>query len=109
MPVQTFLPGPTPNTVRTHTGQILPVPPGWELLSPGDAALTRRVKAAGEHWLVQEKVGRKVFSRGVWAVQAGRAHRQRLSVGPGSRLLHTKRWRTRPSGMKRTCSLGPLP
>lgn len=67
MPAQTFLPGQVPNTVRTHTGQILPVPQGWELLSPGDAALTRRVKAAGEHWMVQEKIGRKVFSRGVWA------------------------------------------
>ena len=30
MPAQTFLPGPTPNTVRSHTGQILPVPHGWE-------------------------------------------------------------------------------
>lgn len=37
------------------------------LLPPGDAALTRRVKEAGEHWTVQEKKGRKVFSRGVWA------------------------------------------
>jgi hypothetical protein len=24
------------------------------------------VKAAGEHWVVQEKKGRKVFSRGIW-------------------------------------------
>jgi hypothetical protein len=40
------------------------------LLPPGDAALTRRVKAAGEHWVVQEKVGRKLFSRGVWAPAA---------------------------------------
>lgn len=37
------------------------------MLPPGDAALTRRVKAAGEHWVVQEKKGRKTFSRGVWA------------------------------------------
>jgi hypothetical protein len=36
-------------------------------LLPGDAALTRRVKEAGDHWIVQEKKGRKVFSRGVWA------------------------------------------
>ena len=70
MPPQTFLPGPQANTVRTHTGQILPVPTGWELLAPGDAALTRRVKAAGEHWVVQEKVGRRIFSRGVWAPTA---------------------------------------
>lgn len=67
MPAQTYLPGPTPNTVRSPSGQILPVPAGWALLPPGDAALTRRVKAAGDHWLVQEKVGRKIFSRGVWA------------------------------------------
>lgn len=70
MPPQTFLPGLTPNTVRTQSGQTLAVPAGWILLPPGDAALTRRVKAAGEFWLVQEKVGRKVFSRGIWAHRA---------------------------------------
>jgi hypothetical protein len=66
----TFLPGPTPNTVRSADGKILTVPPGWILLPPGDAALTRRVKAAGEHWVVTEKQGRRVFSRGVWAPAA---------------------------------------
>jgi hypothetical protein len=69
MPSPTYLPGPALRTVRTHGGQTLPVPSGWILLPPGDAALTRRVKAAGDHWLVQEKVGRKMFSRGVWASQ----------------------------------------
>lgn len=44
-------------------------PEGWILLPPGDAALTRRVKAAGEHWVVQEKKGRRIFSRGVWAAE----------------------------------------
>lgn len=63
----TFLPGPSENTVRSANGQVLTVPAGWVLLPPGDAALTRRVKAAGDHWVVQEKKGRKVFSRGVWA------------------------------------------
>ena len=67
MPAQTYLPGPTPDTVRTPLGRTLAVPSGWQLLPPGDAALTRRVKAAGEFWLVQEKVGRRVFSRGLWA------------------------------------------
>lgn len=42
-------------------------PEGWVLLPPGDAALTRRVKAAGPSWSVQEKRGRKVFSQGTWA------------------------------------------
>lgn len=36
-------------------------------MPPGDAALTRRVKVAGDHWVLQEKKGRKVFSRGLWA------------------------------------------
>ena len=62
-----FRPGPTSTTVRSATGAVLPVPTGWVLLAPGDAALTRRVKADGEHWVVEERRGRKVFSRGVWA------------------------------------------
>jgi len=62
-----FTPGPSPTTVRTADGKVLTAPEGWVVLSPGDAALTRRVKAAGEHWVVQEKKGRKIFSRGVWA------------------------------------------
>ncbi|MFM8571777.1 MAG: DUF2293 domain-containing protein [Pirellula sp.] len=63
----TFEPGPSPNSVRSADGKVCTVPIGWELLAPGDAALTRRVKAAGEYWMVQEKKGRKVFSKGVWA------------------------------------------
>lgn len=65
-----FAPGLTPNTVRTADGKVLTVPNGWVLLPPGDAALTRRVKAGGDHWVVQEKKGRKIFSRGVWAPAA---------------------------------------
>jgi hypothetical protein len=65
-----FISGPTPNTVRAADGKILAVPEGWILLPPGDAALTRRVKAAGDHWVVAEKKGRKVFSRGIWAPAA---------------------------------------
>lgn len=61
-----YSPGPTPNTVRAADGKVLTVPEGWVLLPPGDAALTRRAKAAGEHWVVAEKRGRKVFSRGIW-------------------------------------------
>ena len=67
---QSFLPGPTSNTVRSADGKILTAPKDWILLPPGDAGLTRRVKAAGEHWVVQEKKGRKIFSKGVWASAA---------------------------------------
>ena len=69
-PTTTFLPGPRPNTVRAPDGTVQDVPPGWVLLPPGDAGLTRRVKAAGDHYVVQEKVGRRMFSRGVWAPTA---------------------------------------
>lgn len=65
-----FVPGQSPNTVRCADGKVVAVPSGWMLLPPGDAALTRRVKAAGDHWVVQEKKGRKIFSRGIWAPAA---------------------------------------
>src|SRR3954453_14480095 len=74
---QVFAPGPTPDSVRAADGRVLTVPGGWVLLPPGDAGLTRRVKAAGPCWTVVEKKGRKVFSRGVWApaanIEAARA------------------------------------
>jgi hypothetical protein len=60
-------PGPSDKTVRTDDGKILQIPAGWELLPPGDAGLTRRVKAAGPTWTVQEKKGRRTFSKGIWA------------------------------------------
>jgi hypothetical protein len=69
MPNQTRIvsPGVDGRSVRTTTGQILHPPQDWELLPPGDATLTRRVKAAGPTWTIQERKGRKLFSRGVWA------------------------------------------
>jgi hypothetical protein len=66
----TFSPGPAPRTVRAADGRVLTVPADWELVPPGDAALTRRVKAAGDHWAVAERKGRKVFSHGIWALGA---------------------------------------
>ncbi len=53
--------------MRAANGQVLDVPKSWALLPPGDAGLTRRVKATGDHWVVQEKKGRRTFSKGVWA------------------------------------------
>jgi hypothetical protein len=61
--------GPTPRTVIAD-GKALTVPSDWSLLPPGDAGLTRRVKADGPSWTVEEKVGRRMFSRGVWAPAA---------------------------------------
>ena len=59
--------GPRPNSVINEYDIIVAVPEGWSLLPPGDAGLTRRVKAAGEYWVVQEKKGRRIFSKGIWA------------------------------------------
>jgi hypothetical protein len=59
-----------PGCVRTEDGSVLTPPVGWELLPPGDAGLTRRVKAAGPTWTVIERRGRKKFSHGVWAPAA---------------------------------------
>jgi hypothetical protein len=55
-----------PRTVRTERGQEK-VPDDWDLLPPGDPALTRRVKLEGACWVMQETKGRKVFGHGVWA------------------------------------------
>lgn len=67
---RTVRPGPTPLSVVSESKATLTVPTGWQLLPPGDAGLTRRVKAAGPTWTVEETVGRRTFSRGVWAPAA---------------------------------------
>jgi hypothetical protein len=59
-----------PRTVLAD-GVVLAVPRDWDLLPPGDAALSRRIKADGPTWTVVELKGRKRFSRGIWA-PAGR-------------------------------------
>jgi hypothetical protein len=66
---------------RGPDGALLTAPPGWDVLPPGDAALTRRVKAAGPSWAVVEKRGRKTFSRGLWApVETIAAERRKLEA-----------------------------
>jgi hypothetical protein len=66
----TVAPTSDPRRVRAPDGTLLTPPAGWALLPPGDAGLTRRVKAAGPSWTVVEKKGRKTFSRGIWAPEA---------------------------------------
>ena len=62
-----YSPGPQDRTVRNSGGIVQSVPDSWSFLIPGDAALTRRVKQAGDHWIVQEIHRNKVFTRGLWA------------------------------------------
>lgn len=64
-----YIPGPRPRTLIGPGAAVIEIPQGWMLLPPGDAGLTRRVKAAGDHYQVQQSVGRKIFNRGVWAPQ----------------------------------------
>jgi hypothetical protein len=62
--------GANSRNVRTAKGQVLTAPADWTLVPPGDPGLTRRVKAAGPSWTVQEKRRNKLFSLGVWASAA---------------------------------------
>ena len=64
---QNVKPGPRDRTVYTQDGELLEVPEGWQLLPPGDAGLTRKVKSLGPSWTVQKKRGRRTFSQGIWA------------------------------------------
>lgn len=72
MPTKTRIvsPGPNKHSVRTDSGAVLNVPKGWQLLPPGDAGMTRRVKSRGPSWTVKQKKGRRTFSLGVWAPAA---------------------------------------
>lgn len=59
-----------PRVFVTADGRRVSPPEGWTCLPPGDAAITRKVKQAGPSWVVQEKKGRKIFSKGLWAPHA---------------------------------------
>ena len=67
MAEEIYSPGPDERSIRAASGKIVNVPETWDLLPPGDAGLTRRVKKAGNYYVVKEKRGRRMFSRGVWA------------------------------------------
>lgn len=66
---RTLRPAPHPKFkyLVTESGEMIYPPEGWDCLKPGDAAVTRALKALGPCWTVQQKKGRKTFSHGVWA------------------------------------------
>lgn len=72
MPTETreVRPSSMPRRVIGLDTRVLTVPDDWELLPPGDAALSRRIKEDGPTWTVIEPKGRKRFSRGIWAPAA---------------------------------------
>jgi hypothetical protein len=53
--------------VVTFQGKEMKIPSGWELLPPGDAGLTRRVKKDGAHWVVKDFYKKRWISLGVLA------------------------------------------
>ncbi len=56
-----------PRHVLNEYGVVEKVPSHWDLLPPGDAALSLRIKRDGPSLTVIELRGRKRFSRGIWA------------------------------------------
>jgi hypothetical protein len=105
MTTQTVRPAPGRGAVFDAHGRLLRVPDGWELLPPGDATLTRRVKEDGPHWAVVVQRGRRCFSQGVWAAAATIARhradleRERQSVVYQDRLVAQRRRREREQGL----------
>lgn len=101
MQIRTVSPAFDGRLTCAQTGERLDPPPGWALLPPGDATLTRRVKAAGPHWVAEERKGRKTFSRGVWApaerIEAARAElaRERATPAYARRLAASRARRAR--------------
>lgn len=88
----TLAPTADPRVFRAADGTLLTAPIGWACLPPGDAGLTRRVKAAGPSWAVLEKRGRKLFSKGLWAPAANiEAARAALDVERSTEAYAKKR------------------
>ncbi|MCB9526560.1 MAG: DUF2293 domain-containing protein [Myxococcales bacterium] len=75
---QVVAPGPHPQIVILADGTPSKVPEGWAFLKSGDAALTRRVKAAGPHWVVQVTWKRRTISKGLWAPAEAIAKAERM-------------------------------
>lgn len=53
-------------TLINENGETVTPPNGWVFLPAGDAALTRKVTSKGSYWRIQQKKGRRTFSKGVW-------------------------------------------
>lgn len=50
-----------------HEKDILEMPEGWVFVESGDAALTRRIKAQSEHWVVMGRYRNRVTAQGLCA------------------------------------------
>lgn len=77
--------------MRAADGAVLRIPAGWELLPPGDAGLTRKLKALGPTWTVKVRRRRRLESRGVWAPAENVAQARRLVAEQRADPAHAKR------------------
>jgi hypothetical protein len=64
---RTVKPGINPHCFVGEDGRMLRKPKGWELLLPGDAALTKAVKSMGPTWSIKTTRGRRIYSQGILA------------------------------------------
>lgn len=60
-------PGKRPGYVNSFAGKEMRIPDGWELLPPGDAALSRRIKKDGPGWVVKDVFKKCLISKGILA------------------------------------------
>ena len=49
-----------------HYGQALTPPAGWIFVESGDAGLTRRLKVAGDYWLMVHRRRNRIEAIGLW-------------------------------------------
>jgi len=80
-----------PQRVRAADGRVLHVPGEWELLPPGDAGLTRKLKSLGPTWTVKIRRRKRLESRGVWAPAANVAEARRLVEAQRTDPAYAKR------------------
>ena len=67
--IRLMKPGPNGQVINEY-GIAEKPPSDWAFLKAGDAAVTRKVTAAGPIWRVQIKKGRRLQSLGIWAPQS---------------------------------------
>jgi len=80
-----------PQRVRAADGRVLHVPGEWELLPPGDAGLTRKLKSLGPTWTVKVRRRKRLESRGVWAPATNIAEARRIVEAQRADPAYAKR------------------
>ena len=89
-----------------HDGQTLTTPAGWIFVESGDAGLTRRLKAAGDYWLMVHRRRNRIEATGLWvaadlvkdvkakleAERADPAHLKKLEAGKKYRAVKQEKY-----------------